>query len=376
MSMPGTTRRKFCKGALGATGAAFSCCIPGTGWAAPNPFAAPPLDYPSLDLPGPGGLTTRDLLNRGYWPVPALPPATGRIEAQQIATQVHLLTGAGCNVLAVTTGDGVILVDGGREEYSAALLAAVARLPGSGRVHALFNTSWRPEYRGANRALGAAGARIIAHQLAADWQSVRVIHPWDRQNPHPALPKTARPNDTFRAFNDAEQQVEIAGVSIRYGRLPFAHTDSSIYVHFPQMNIAAIGGITNGPDSSWTRIEHRGNWPEIDWWTGGRGNQIANALQTVITRTNADTMIVPAQGGLLTPAQLEAQRTMFTTIMSGSGADSIDNVYSSGRFGRDEVLAKFLANEERRGFVDEWGDPTVFVYRSIESSWPTGSTDA
>ena len=371
MSKPCSTRRRFVKSALGATAAAAWFPV----WA-DDPFAPPPLTYPSLDLPGPGGLTARDLLNRGYWPVPALPPASGRIESVEIAADVHLLTGAGCNVVAVTTGGGTLLIDGGREEHSEALLAAVAELPSGGPVHTLFNSSWRPEYRGSNRTLGTGGARIVAHRLAADWQSVRVIHPWDPQKPHPPLPEEARPNDTFRNLDDAEQRVEIAGISIRYARLPFAHTDSSLYVYLPDANLVAIGGVTNGPRSSWTQIEHRGNWPEIDWWTGGRGDQIASALQTVIARTNADTVVVPAQGGLLTPGDLDAQRAMFGTIMSGRGADAVDNVYQSGRYGRDEVLARFLENEGRRAFIDEWGDPTVFVYRCIESSWPTSSANA
>jgi len=375
MVMSGATRRAFLKATLGSAGGMLCYAAAATA-RAESPFAPPALEYPSLDLAGPGGFRTRDLLNRGYWSVPALPPAAGHIEARQIAANVHLLTGAGCNVVAVTTGGGAILVDGGRETHAEALLAAATRLPNSGKVHTLFNTSWRPEYRGANRALGAAGARIIAHQLAADWQSVRVIHPWDREHPHAALPKNARPNDTFRSLDDAEHSIEISGVKVRYARLPFAHTDSSIYVHFPEANVAVIGGVTNGPDSSWMQIAHRGNWPEIDWWTGGRGNQIAGALKTVVSRTNRDTVIVPAQGGVLTPAQLDSQGAMFAEIMTGTGEKSIDNVYSSGRYGRDEVLARFLANEQRKAYIREWGDPTAFVFRSIESSWPTGSTDA
>lgn len=344
--------------------------------AADDPFAPPPLSYPSLDLPGPGGLTARDLLNSGYWPVPSLPPATGRIESREIANNVHLLTGAGCNVVAVTTGGGALLIDGGLDVHSAALLATAADLPGSGPVHTLFNTSWRPEYRGSNAAAAAAGARIISHRLAADWQSVRVIHPWDPERPHAALPPGARPSETFRTLSGAEQRAEIAGVDVRYARLPFAHTDSSVYVYLPDANVVAIGGVTNGPQSGWTQIEHRGNWPEIDWWTGGRGNQIAPALGTLIERTNADTIVVPAQGGLLTPADLDTQRAMFETIMTGRGADAVDNVYQSGAYGRDEVLARFLENPDRQAFIEEWGDPTVFVYRSIESSWPTSSTNA
>lgn len=368
---PCSTRRRFVKGAVGAAAAAASY----SAWA-DDPFAPPPLAHPSLDLPGPGGLTARDLLNRGYWPVPALPPASGRIESVEIADNVHLLTGSGCNVVAVTTGGGTLLIDGGRQAYADALLAAVAELPNGGPVHTLFNTSWRSEYRGSNAPLGAAGARIIAHRLAADWQSVRVIHPWDRQNAHPSLPEEARPNDTFRNLDDTEQRAEFAGVAARYAQLPFAHTDSSLYVYLPDANVVAIGGVTNGPQSPWTQIEHRGNWPEIDWWTGGRGNGIAPALQTLIERTKADTVVVPAQGGLLTPGDLDAQRAMFDATMSGEGADAVDNVYHSGPYGRDEVLARFLENEDREAFIDEWGDPTVFVYRCIESAWPTRSTNA
>src|SRR5690606_22857512 len=133
------TRRDFIKSTLGvAAAAAVSPAL------ADDPFAPPPLTYPSLDLRGPGRLAARDLLNRGYWPVPALPPASGRIESREIAENVYVLTGSGCNVVAVTTGGGTLLIDGGREEHSAALLAAVADLPNGGPVHTLFNTSWRP----------------------------------------------------------------------------------------------------------------------------------------------------------------------------------------------------------------------------------------
>ena len=371
-SKPCGARRRFVKGALGAAAAAWW-----PAWAdnENNPFALPPLTYPSLDLKGPGGLTARDILNRGYWPVPCLPPASGAIETTEIAENVYVLTGSGCNVVAVTTGRGTLLIDGGREEHSEALLAAVAELPNGGPVHTLFNTSWRPEYRGSNRAVAAAGGRIVAHRLAADWQSVRVVHPWDPEHPHPPLPKEARPNDTFQGFDSTPRDAELGGVRVSYALLPFAHTDSSLYVYLPDANVVAIGGVTNGPASSWATIPYRGNWPEIDWWTGGRGNQIAPALRTVIERTNADTIVVPAQGGLLRIDDLDRQARMFETIMSGTGTDAIDNVYHSGAYGRDEVLARFLANEARRAYIDEWGDPTVFVYRSIESSWPTMSTN-
>src|SRR5690606_24273913 len=84
-----------------------------------------------------------------------------------------VLTGAGCNVVAVTGGGRTLLIDGGREEHSEALLDAVAALPDGGPVHTPFNTSWRAEYRGTNLPPAAAAPRIVAHPLAPDSQPVR-----------------------------------------------------------------------------------------------------------------------------------------------------------------------------------------------------------
>src|SRR5580658_4488322 len=43
-----------------------------------------------------------------------------------LSDSLHLFQGAGGNVVAATAADGVLLVDGGLEQYSRALLAAVA----------------------------------------------------------------------------------------------------------------------------------------------------------------------------------------------------------------------------------------------------------
>ncbi len=57
-------------------------------------------------------------------------------------------------MIAQTTGGGVLLVDGCSAAGSAALMKAVASLPGGGPVHTLFNTHWHPEQTGSNEAIG------------------------------------------------------------------------------------------------------------------------------------------------------------------------------------------------------------------------------
>src|SRR5215831_15752555 len=67
-----------------------------------------------------------------------------------------------CNVIAQTSADGVLLVDGGSAKGSDAVMNALSGLPGKGHVHTLFNTHWHPEQTGSNERLGKAGTAIIA----------------------------------------------------------------------------------------------------------------------------------------------------------------------------------------------------------------------
>ncbi len=136
--------------------------------------------------------------------LPALRPSAARAQAargdvprrQQLGDGLHVLTAAGSNVLALTGVDGTALVDGASAGVSAALLEAVAALPGAGAIHTLFNTHWHPEQTGLNETLGQAGATIIAQENTRLWLTTDVTWPWSHETVQP-LPKGARPNKTF-----------------------------------------------------------------------------------------------------------------------------------------------------------------------------------
>src|SRR5262245_26290444 len=72
------------------------------------------------------------------------------IETQDLGGGLTLLTGAGCNVVALSSPDGSLLVDGGLAEHSAKLLSAAAQATRTKRVHTLINTHWHPEQTGSN----------------------------------------------------------------------------------------------------------------------------------------------------------------------------------------------------------------------------------
>ena len=123
-------------------------------------------------------------------------PASG-ITATKLADNFTLLSGAGGNVLVVQSPEGVLMVDGGLPERSAALLDAVAQLAGDAPVRVLCNTHWHLEHTGANDRLGRAGAKIIAQENTRLWMKRDILVEWQNNKVYPPRAKEALPNDHF-----------------------------------------------------------------------------------------------------------------------------------------------------------------------------------
>jgi cyclase len=200
------------------------------------------------------------------------------------------------NVLAQTTGDGVVLVDGGSARGADAVLKAVSALPGGGPVRTLFNTHWHPEQTGSNEQLGKAGATILAHENTRLWLTTDITWSWNGQR-FKRLPKVAQPNKTFYTKGKLDSGVE-------YGYIPDApHTDGDLYVYFPKQNVLAVGDAVSGQ-----------GWPAVDWQTGGWIGGIVGGVQRLQTLANDQTRIVPGRGPVLSLAELKTQSQMYGTI--------------------------------------------------------------
>jgi glyoxylase-like metal-dependent hydrolase (beta-lactamase superfamily II) len=252
------------------------------------------------------------------------------------------------NVLAHTSRDGVLLVDGASTRGSAALMTAVAALPGSGPVHTLFNTHWHPEQVGSNDALGKAGKTTIAHENTRLWLTTDVKWPWNGQV-FKRLPKEAQPNKTF-------YEKEALASGIRYGYIPdAAHTDGDLYVFFPQQNVLAVGDAVSGD-----------GWPVVDYITGGWIGGIVGALSRLQTLADDQTRIVPGRGPVLKLSDLKSQYEMYGTIY-----DRLTQMLNKGRGPSEAVAAK-----PTKEFDALMGNSDEFVRRSFESLWAYLSPDA
>ena len=268
---------------------------------------------------------------------------------QKLAEDLFVVTVPGeANIVAQTTADGVLLVDGGSAAGSEALLKAISGGAGPGPVHTIFNTHWHPEQTGLNERLGKTAAKIIAHENTRLWLTEDITWPWNGKQ-FKRLPKIAQPNKTFYTTGQLES-------GVRYGYLPdCAHTDGDMYVFFPKQNVIAVGDAVCGQ-----------GWPVMDWWTGGWIGGMAGGLQRLLTLVDSETRIVPARGPVLKKSDIEAQFDMYGTIY-----ERLATLLNRGRGPTEAVAAK-----PTKEFDDKMGNPDEFVRRAFESLWGYLSPDA
>lgn len=274
--------------------------------------------------------------------------ATAREPPSSLATSslgddLFLITGAGCNVVAAAGPDGALLIDGGLEAYSSDLVKSSLEATRTQRVHALFNTHWHPEQTGSNERLGKSGALIIAHENTRLWLGRPIETDWLAQPYGPLSPK-ARPTKTTYTTDT----LTYAGRRIDYGYLQQAHTDGDLYVHFPEQKLLVAGGVVSNE-----------GWPLMDYKTGGWIAGLVAAYDKLLQVAGADTRIVPANGPMMTRADLQSQRKMYFTIY-----DRLVKLLMKGT-GADEVSAAEPAKE----FAPQWGNPDPFIERSYRSLW-------
>ena len=206
----------------------------------------------------------------------------------KLADNFFVVSGAGNNVLVCNSPDGALMVDGGSPEHSGELLKLVSSETGGKPVKVLFNTHWHPESTGSNEALGAAGAKIVAHVNTRLWLGAEIDVQWQNRVYPPRL-KIARPTETFYTTG----KMTFGGEPIEYGYMLQAHTDTDIYVFFPRPNILMVGDVVTG-----------NTYPVLDWSTGGWITGMLDGQKALLAVANAETRILAGTGAVITRADL------------------------------------------------------------------------
>jgi cyclase len=264
-----------------------------------------------------------------------LSPLTGRLS---------LVQGGAANIVVASSGQDLLLVDGGSAVEAKALQKLLAgHFPGQ-KLAGVINTHWHWANSGFNATARRAGADVIAHENTKLWLGTEVNSRWERKV-YPAQPAIALPNRTF--FYGA-QALDFGGTKVEYAHLGQAHTDGDIYVRFPEENVIVAGDVVS--PSRYPVVDSASNG-----WLGG----IRTAVKTLIGRCDANTRVVPGAGPVVNVDALRRQEEMCYTVITRIGES-----YYKG-----QTWDELLASNPTREFDAQFGDPSLFLKQSYDTAW-------
>jgi glyoxylase-like metal-dependent hydrolase (beta-lactamase superfamily II) len=260
-----------------------------------------------------------------------------------------IVAGAGGNVVVHAGREGLLLVDSGAPANAAALEAFLAERFGATPVGVLFNTHWHLDHTGGNDTLvGEGSIPIIAHENTRLWMSTKFYSDWEQRHYERRAP-AARPNKTFFTSDQQPLTLDFGGEELEYGHLLEAHTDGDIYVRFLEHNVIVAGGAITA-----------GRYPVLDFITGGWIGGMVDATTKLLAMTDAETLVVPDAGPVQRRSDLEAQRTMLTTVR-----ERIEAIALQGR-GIEDMIAERITKDFDGRFG---GDSAQFITNAYESMW-------
>ena len=260
-----------------------------------------------------------------------------------LSDRLSLVTSGGTNVLALSSPDGLVLVDSGVPDLSDPLVGSLRQLVPSGRVATVFNTHFHLGNTGANERLRAGGAAIVAHVNTRLWMATPTWIPAaDRYStPRPAAAHPTRTFYTTESMNAGDERIDS-------GYLIEAHTSGDIYVFFRDSNVLAAGDVASPARD-----------PELDYFTGAWLGGRVDAMTRLLTLCDAATRIVPGYGPVMTRAELQAERDVMKTIYDRA----VDRI----RQGDD--ADDMLKADVMKGLARTWKDPRKFVYDVNKGLW-------
>jgi glyoxylase-like metal-dependent hydrolase (beta-lactamase superfamily II) len=261
----------------------------------------------------------------------------------RLTDKLSVVDGGGSNVLAFSSGEGLVLVDGGAPKSGDQVMAAIKTLGAGAKVQTLFNTHYHTDQTGNNEMFAAAGAKIIAHQRTREWMSSDYWVPAEERY-EKARPKAARPTEIFLTSGSMKAGTE----QIDYGYLNLAHTSGDIYVFFKTSNILAVGDVASPMRD-----------PALDWFTGAWIGGRVDAMDTLLALGNERTWIVPASGPVMSKAEFKAERDLMEEVRA--------RLFKQIREG--DGPKDMLEGGVLKGLARTWKDPDKFLYDAAKGCW-------
>lgn len=264
-------------------------------------------------------------------------------QTEKLADKLSIVNAGGANLVALSTSNGILLVDSGASQSRDLVMAALGNPASNANVQTLFNTHYHLDQTGNNEVFAMAGAKIIAHERTRQWMSTDYWVPAEDRH-EKARPRAARPTETFETTGSLRADTE----EIDYGYLPLAHTSGDIYVFFKTSNVLAAGDVAS-PQRD----------PAFDYFTGAWIGGRVDAMDIILKLINEQTRIVPAYGPVMTRAEFKAERDLMEEVRS--------RLWKEVREGKGpkEMLESGILN----GLPRTWKDPYKFLYDAAKGLW-------
>jgi glyoxylase-like metal-dependent hydrolase (beta-lactamase superfamily II) len=260
------------------------------------------------------------------------PPVTGSdpdrhdIQVVHIQGNVHLLVGAGGNIVVQAGDEGVLVIDTGVGARGADVLAAIQTISDK-PIRIVLNTHVHPDHTGANETIAATGkalsgnapgnsglalanARVLAHENVLR----RMSAPSGEPSPRPF---GAWPTETFFA---EDKEIFFNDEAIQLFYQP-GHTDGDIVVFFRRSDVVVSGDLFLTT-----------TYPIVDGENGGRVTGIIDGLNRILDLTiprdkqEGGTYVIPGHGRISDEADVVEYRDMLTIVR-----DRIQDLVAKGK---------------------------------------------
>jgi glyoxylase-like metal-dependent hydrolase (beta-lactamase superfamily II) len=228
--------------------------------------------------------------------------AAGDVKSVHVQGNVHMIVGAGANIVVQAGEDGVLVVDTGNAGTSDKVLAAIKQIAPGKEIRWVVNTGMSPDHTGGNEPVSKAGrtvngniAAIVSHENTA----ARMI----KAN----VPDAARP---FNTYFETSRDFPFNGEPIMLYHDDATSDDTGTMVMFRRSDVIAAGDVF--------RTE---GYPVIDLANGGSIDGTIAGLNRILDLTvpskmleEGGTYVIPGHGRISDEHDVAMYRDMLVII--------------------------------------------------------------
>ena len=278
----------------------------------------------------------------------------GNVEALPVQGIVHMVAGAGANIVVALDPDGLLLVDAGVPAMADKIVAAIAKISDK-PIRQIINTSADEHHVAGNQAISSSGKNIFAAvgggigrepprpQGAPIIATEFAMHRMAGLRGEPARTGALWPQNTF--FGMRKDWVW-GGEPIDILYKPAAHTDGDLIVWFRKSDVIATGDILSTV-----------SYPVIDIKRGGTVDGYLTALNDILDimvplkGNQGGTLAVPGHGRICNESDVAEIRDTMTIIK-----DRIKLMVD-----KNQTLAQVKAARPTLDYDGIFGDPNNFI---------------